>query len=411
MVNLTHHQIVIVGGGSAGITVAAQLLNANSNLDVAIIEPSEKHYYQPAWTLVGGGAFAAEDTVKPEKECIPEKATWIKAYCQEFQPDQNQVVTQDGSVVSYDYLVACPGLQIHWDWVEGLPETLGKNGVCSNYAFEQAPKTWEMIRNFKGGTAIFTYPGTAIKCPGAPQKIMYLADEAFRKNGLRDRSKIMYCTATGGIFGVPAYAKPLMEIVKRKDIEMRVKYNLKAIKTDPKEAIFEVTTDEGVESVSIPFDLLHVSPPMSAPDFVKNSPLAGTEGAAKGWIDVNKFTLQHNRYPNVFGLGDASSLPTSKTAAAVRSEAPVLVQNLLALMESKSLNNQYDGYACCPLVTGYGKVIFAEFDYDKNPSPTFPLEPTEERYSMWLLKRYGLPFLYWNRMLKGKNFERSLLKK
>jgi sulfide:quinone oxidoreductase len=411
MANSTHHQIVIVGGGSAGITVAAQLLNANSSLDVAIIEPSDKHYYQPAWTLVGAGVYAAEDTMKPEQECIPEKATWIKAYCQQFEPDKNQVTTQDGAVITYDYLVVCPGLQIHWDWVEGLPETLGKNGVCSNYAFDQAPKTWEMIRNFKGGTAIFTYPATAIKCPGAPQKIMYLADEAFRKNGVRDRSKIMYCTATGGIFGVPAYAKPLMEIVNRKDIEMKVQYNLKAVKTDPKEAIFEVTTDEGVQSVSIPFELLHVSPPMSAPDFIKNSPLAGTEGAAKGWIDVDKFTLQHNRYPNVFGLGDASSLPTSKTAAAVRSESPVLVKNLLALMESKSLNNKYDGYACCPLVTGYGKVIFAEFDYDKNPSPTFPLDPTEERYSMWLLKRYGLPFLYWNRMLKGKNFERSLLKK
>lgn len=411
MANSTHHQIVIVGGGSAGITVAAQLLNANSSLDVAIIEPSDKHYYQPAWTLVGAGVYAAEDTVKPEKECIPEKATWIKAYCQEFEPDKNQLTTQDGAVITYDYLVVCPGLQVHWDWVEGLPETLGKNGVCSNYAFDQAPKTWEMIRNFKGGTAIFTYPATAIKCPGAPQKIMYLADEAFRKNGVRDRSKIMYCTALGGIFGVPAYAKPLMEIVNRKDIEMKVQYNLKAVKTDPKEAIFEVTTDEGVKSVSIPFELLHVSPPMSAPDFIKNSPLAGTEGAAKGWIDVDKFTLQHNRYPNVFGLGDASSLPTSKTAAAVRSEAPVLVKNLLALMESKSLNNRYDGYACCPLVTGYGKVIFAEFDYDKNPTPTFPLDPTEERYSMWLLKRYGLPYLYWNRMLKGKNFERSLLKK
>ncbi|MDJ1181716.1 NAD(P)/FAD-dependent oxidoreductase [Roseofilum casamattae] len=411
MTNSTHHQILIIGGGSAGLTVASQLLAANKSLDVAIIEPSEKHYYQPAWTLVGGGVFAAEDTMKPEQECVPSGASWIKAYCQEFNPDNNQVTTRDGAVITYDYLVVCPGIQLDWHLVEGLPETLGKNGVCSNYLYEQAPKTWEIIRNFQGGTAIFTYPNTPIKCAGAPQKIMYLADETFRKNGVRDRSKILYCTAGGGIFGVPAYAKPLMEIVDRKTIDLKVKHNLKAINGERKEATFDVTTDAGVESVTIPYDMIHVTPPMSAPDFIKQSPLAGTEGPAKGWVEVDKFTLQHKRYPNVFSLGDASSLPTSKTAAAVRSEAPVVASNLLLLMDGKSLTANYDGYACCPLVTGYGKVIFAEFDYEKKPTPTFPLDPTQERYSMWLLKRYGLPFLYWNRMIKGKQFERSFLAK
>ncbi len=411
MTTSAHHQIVIIGGGSAGITVASQLLMANSSLDVAIIEPSDKHYYQPAWTLVGGGVFAAEDTVKSEGECIPKKATWIQAYCQEFVPDQNQVKTQDGQTISYDYLVVCPGIQLDWHLVEGLPAALGKEGVCSNYLYEQAPKTWEMIESFQGGTAIFTYPNTAIKCAGAPQKIMYLADEVFRKKGVRDRTKMIYCTAGPSIFGVPAYAKPLMAIVKRKNIDLKVKYNLKAIKAPQKEAIFEVTTETGVELVTIPYNFIHVTPPMSAPDFIKSSPLVGTQGEAKGWVEVDKYTLQHPRYPNVFSLGDASSLPTSKTAAAVRAEAPVLVKNLLAQMKSQPLSERYDGYACCPLITGYGKVIFAEFDYDKNPTPTFPLDPTQERYTMWLLKRYGLPFLYWHRMLKGQRFERSLLKK
>ena len=197
-----------------------------------------------------------------------------------------------------------------------------------------------------------------------------------------------------------------MEIVNRKKIDLKVKHNLIEINADTKEAIFEVTTESGSSTVAIAYDLIHVTPPMSAPDFIKHSPLAN----AAGWVDVDKYTLQHNSYPNVFSLGDASSLPTSKTAAAIRAEAPVLVQNLLSLMKSKSLEQKYDGYACCPLVTGYGKVILAEFDYDKNPSPTFPLDPTKERYSMWLLKKYGLPYLYWQRMLKGKPFERYLLK-
>lgn len=408
MTNTTqNHQIIIIGGGTAGITTAAQLLEKNENLDIALIEPSDKHYYQPAWTLVGGGAYQAEDTVKPEQEVIPDRVTWIQDYCQEFIPDRNTVVTKQGEQFTYDYLIVAAGIQIDWHLVKGLPEALGKNGVCSNYAYEQAPITWSTIQNFQGGTAIFTYPNTPIKCAGAPQKIMYLADETFRKTGVRDKTNIIYCTAGGGIFGVPAYAKPLMEIVNRKNIDLKVKHNLVEINSSTKEAIFEVATDSGTETIAIAYDMIHVTPPMSAPDFIKNSPLAN----AAGWVDVDKFTLQHNTYANVFALGDASSLPTSKTAAAVRAEAPVLVHNLLSLMAAKSLDKQYDGYACCPLVTGYGKVIFAEFDYDKNPSPTFPLDPTKERYSMWLLKKYGLPYLYWQRMLKGKPFERYLLKK
>jgi sulfide:quinone oxidoreductase len=402
-----HHQILIVGGGTAGITVASQLLASDRHLNIAIIEPSNKHYYQPAWTLVGGGAYKAENTVKNEREVIPESVTWIKDYCQDFDPDRNTVITRDGRQITYDYLVVCPGIQIDWHLIKGLKEALGKEGVCSNYAYEQAPQTWEAIRNFQGGTAIFTYPNTPIKCAGAPQKIMYLADDAFRKNGVRDRSKILFCTAGGSIFGVPAYVESLMKVVERKNIELKIKHDLKEIKADTKEAIFDVTTDSGIAEVAIKYDLIHVTPPMSAPDFIKNSKLANSEG----WVDVDKYTLQHKVYPNIFSLGDASSLPTSKTAAAIRSEAPVLVQNLLSLMAAKSLDKQYDGYACCPLITGYGKVIFAEFDYDKQPSPTFPLDPTEERYSMWLLKKYGLPYLYWNRMLKGKPFERYILKK
>lgn len=400
------HQIVIVGGGAAGITVAAQLLAKNSNLDIAIIEPSDKHYYQPAWTLVGGGAYEATATVKNEGEVIPDGVTWIQDYCDRFEPENNQVITKNQTQITYEYLIVCPGIQIDWHLIPGLKETLGKNGVCSNYAYEQAPKTWETLKNFSGGTAIFTYPNTPIKCAGAPQKIMYLADETFRKQGVRNKSEILYCTATPGIFGVPAYAKPLMEIVQHKDIQLKAKHNLKEIKPDTKEAIFDVTTDSGVEEVTIKYDMIHVTPPMSSPDFIKNSPLANSAG----WVDVDKDNLQHNKYPNIFSLGDASSLPTSKTAAAVRAEAPVLVANLLALMAAKTLDDKYDGYACCPLVTGYGKVMLAEFDYDKNPSPSFPLDPTKERYSMWLLKKYGLPYLYWNRMLKGKPFERNLLK-
>jgi sulfide:quinone oxidoreductase len=401
-----HHQIVIVGGGAGGITVAAQLLKKDSSLDVAIIEPSEKHYYQPAWTLVGGGDFQLEKTIKDEKDCIPENATWIKAAAAAFEPQNNLVMLNNGKKVHYDYLVVCPGIQINWHHIEGLKDALGKEGVTSNYSKDYAPYTWETLKNFKGGTAIFTYPATPIKCGGAPQKIMYLADDTFRKNGVRNQSNVIYCTPGAAMFPVPGYCEALDEVVKNKQIEVKFKHNLKQIKPETKEAIFEVTTENGVEEVALKYDMIHVTPPMSAPDFVKNSPLA----SEAGWVDVDKNTLQHQVYPNVFSVGDASSAPTSRTAAAIRKQAPVVVENICALMQSKSTPGSYGGYTCCPLITGYGKTIMAEFDYENKPKSSFPINPAKERYSMWIVKRYILPWLYWNRMLKGEPFEADMLK-
>jgi sulfide:quinone oxidoreductase len=401
-----HHQIVVVGGGAGGITVAAQLLKQQSSLDVAIIEPSDKHYYQPAWTLVGGGDFKLEKTIHNEKDCIPKKAKWIKAAAATFEPENNIVVLQTGQHIHYDYLVVCPGIQINWHQIEGLEDALGKDGVTSNYSKDYAPYTWETLKNFKGGTAIFTYPATPIKCGGAPQKIMYLADETFRKNGVRNQSNVMYCTAGGAMFPVPEYCQTLNEIVEEKQIEVKFKHNLKKILPETKEAIFDVTTDNGVEEIRIKYDMIHVTPPMSAPDFIKNSPLANEAG----WVNVDKHTLQHQVYENIFSVGDASSAPTSKTAAAIRKQAPVVVENICGLIQSKSTPGSYGGYTCCPLVTGYGKTMMAEFDYDNKPKSSFPMNPAKERYSMWVFKRYILPWLYWNRMLKGEAFEGDLLK-
>lgn len=404
-----HHSIVVVGGGAAGITVAAQLLEKDSSLNIAIIEPSNKHYYQPAWTLVGGGAYNLADTIREEKDCIPPGATWIQAAAQTFEPEQNLVITQDGQSIHYDYLVVCPGIQIDWHKIEGLQDAIGKNGVTSNYSKDYAPYTWEVINNFKGGNAIFTFPATPIKCAGAPQKIMYLADDTFIKNGVRNQSQVIYCTPGNKLFAIPGYCESLEKIVERRRINVKYQHNLKGIISQTKEAIFEKTTETGVEEIRVKYDMIHVTPPMSAPDFIKNSPLAVQEGPKKGWVDVDKYTLQHNIYPNVFSLGDASSLPNSKTAAAIRRQAPALVENLLAVMATQELGGKYGGYACCPLVTGYGKTIMAEFDYDGVPKSSFPFDPTEERYSMWLVKRYVLPWLYWNRMLKGKPFEADML--
>ncbi|MGX2041283.1 NAD(P)/FAD-dependent oxidoreductase [Methylocaldum sp. MU1018] len=390
-----HHRVVVIGGGAAGLGIAARLLHAGIS-DIAIVEPSDKHYYQPFWTFVGGGVVDREQSVRPMAGLIPKGAVWIRDAATEFDPANNSLKTRDGKEIGYDYLVVCPGLQIDWDKIPGVKEALGKDGVCSNYSYDSVNSTWENIRNFKGGNAVFTFPPPPIKCAGAPQKIMYLAEDYFRKHGIRDKSRVVYYCATPTIFTAPKYAASLTEqVVKPRNIEVHFKHNLVELRPTSKEAVFK-NLDTG-ENVVQPYDMIHVVPPMSAPDFIKKSPLAN-EG---GWVDVNKETMQHVRYPNVFSLGDASSLPTSKTAAAIRAQSPVMTANLLSVMNGGQPVAQYDGYTSCPLITGYGKLILAEFDYDLKPRETFPFDQGKERYSMYLLKRYIIPAIYWQGLLKG----------
>lgn len=390
------HSVVVVGGGTAGITVAALLRNQPNPPDVAIVEPSDKHWYQPLWTLVGGGVLPREESQREERDYIPDGATWIRDRVVSFAPDDNQITLASGDTVTYDQLVVAPGIQLDWNAIEGLSDAIGKGGVCSNYGYEKAPYTWETLRSFTGGTAVFTFPATPIKCAGAPQKIMWLADHWFRKQGIRDRCQIVYGCATAGIFGVPRYARTLSRLAEERHIDTRFLQNLVAIRPDSREAVFR-HVQSGAETV-IRYDMIHVVPPQSAPDFVKKSPLAD----AAGWVDVHKHTTQHNRYPNVFSCGDASSLPNSKTAAAVRKQAPVLVDNLVAFRQGRALPASYDGYASCPLVTGYGRLILAEFGYDGKIMETMPFDQSRERYSMWATKVYALPRMYWHGMLRGR---------
>jgi sulfide:quinone oxidoreductase len=395
-VRTEHHQVLIVGGGTAGIAVGARLRRAIGGDGLAVVEPSAQHYYQPLWTLVGGGVFDKRVTIRAEKGLIPKDATWVQDAVTEFQPDENTVLTASGRRIAYDFLVVAPGIKIDAAAVPGLAQSVGKDSVCSIYGYETVDHTWDLIRNFKGGTAVFTFPSTPIKCPGAAQKIMYLADDYWRKTGVRDRTQIIFASTAPSIYGVDKYAKTLRKVVERKAIETRFRHDLVEIRPDANEAIFR-ELDSG-ELATIPYDLLHVAPPQSAPDFVKRSPLA----AKNGWLEVDKHTLQHPRYPNVFGLGDASNAPTAKTAAAIRHQAPVVVANLLAARNGKPLPARYDGYTACPIVTGYGKLVLAEFDYDLTPRETFPFDQSKERRSMYELKKRALPLLYWQGMMRGR---------
>lgn len=414
----THYQVLIIGGGTAGIMTAAQLKRKRRELQIAIAEPSETHWYQPAWTLVGAGTFDMGKTRRSEHSVIPKGVEWIKDRAVAMLPGENKVELASGRTLSYNYLVVATGLVNDNSLIEGLDHALKTGAVCSNYVDPEY--TWKSLQDFKGGTAIFTQPATPIKCGGAPQKAMYLAADYLKKKGLDKKTEIIFLTPGTVIFGVKQVAETLMNVVNRYGIRMKLFHTPVRIDGDRKLAYFKDSTpaekkepgqlpagaritDEGL--LEIPFDFLHLAPPQKAPDFIARSELAN----AAGWLDVDQHSLQHKKFPNIFSLGDVAALPTAKTGAAIRKQAPVVVDNLLKLLDRKPADNHsYDGYSSCPLVTGYGKMVLAEFNYKNEftPDPMLKLmlvlRSYKEHWRLWILKKYGLPFLYWNQMMKGK---------
>ncbi|MGF1557850.1 MAG: FAD/NAD(P)-binding oxidoreductase [Flavobacteriaceae bacterium] len=432
----SHHQVLIIGGGTAGIMVAAQLLRKTRKLDIGLIEPSETHFYQPAWTLVGAGAYDYDKTARPMASVMPKGVKWIKDLANGFDPEQNAVSTKSSGTISYDYLVVAPGLTYDLSLVPGLADAMDKGVVCSNYTNPR--HTWNVIKNFKGGTALFTQPTTPIKCGGAPQKIMYLADSYFRKSGVRSKTEVVFATGGTVIFGVKEIAKTLMEVVDKKDINLRFHHKLVAVDGEKQIAWYEMGKDISAggcvvmkgddttlkldenfqynykdvkvtvdgDRYGIHYDMLHTAPPSVAPKFVKDSVLVNSAG----WVDVDQKTMQHTKYPNIFSLGDVSSVPTAKTGAAIRKQVPIVVDNIdLLISQHKMGTKVYNGYSSCPLVTDYGKMVLAEFDYKNNfmPDPKLKqmlvFDSSKEHWRLWMLKKYGLPYLYWNKMMKGKD--------
>jgi sulfide:quinone oxidoreductase len=392
------HRIVIVGGGSAGISVASRLRRRGES-DVAVIDPAVTHYYQPLWTLVGGGCAPVEESARPQAKVMPQGVAWLQQAVETVDPDAREVTLDDGSIVGYDYLVMCPGIQLDWGKIVGLGQTLGREGVSSNYGYELAPAMWKFIRDTRSGTAVFTMPAGPIKCAGAPQKIAYLAADYWREQGVLDKIDIHLVLPTPAMFGVKEFSTILVGVARRYGITVHFQSEAIQINPDTREVTVADRTND--TETALPYDVLHVVPPQSAPDWVKKTALADPANPA-GYIEIDKHTMQHTRYSNVFSLGDAGSSPNSKTGAAIRKQAPVVARNLLDVMAERTPSARYDGYASCPLTTSRHTMLLAEFDYTMKPTPSIPyIDTIKERRDMWYLKRYGLPALYWNLMLKG----------
>ncbi|WP_189081913.1 NAD(P)/FAD-dependent oxidoreductase [Mangrovihabitans endophyticus] len=394
-----HHRVLILGGGSAGIDVAARLRHAQAP-DVGLIDPAETHYYQPLWTLVGGGCAPARESARPQASVMPKGVAWIKDAAEHVDPEERLVTTAGGVRVSYDHLVVCPGIQLDWHKIPGMADAMDTPAVSSNYTYATAPKTWELIRNLRSGTAVFTMPAGPIKCAGAPQKIAYLAADYWRRQGVLDDIRIVLVLPTPGMFGVKVFSDELERVAARYGIEVRFNSELVEVDAAGRQAIIVNHANDSKEAVT--YDLMHIVPPQSAPDWLKATALADPDNPA-GYVQIDKNTMQHTRYPNVFALGDAGNSPNSKTGAAIRKQAPVVARNLIATVANRPLPASYDGYASCPLTTARNKMLLAEFDYSLKPAPSFPfIDTTRERTDMWYLKRYGLPALYWNLMLRGR---------
>ncbi len=398
------YDIVIVGAGSGGIAAAASLQKRDRGLRIALIDPAEVHYYQPGWTMVGGGVFDVKSTKRQMQDLIPSNVSWIKQAVSGFHPDENEVEMDDGSRVSYQHLIVAAGLKLDWDAIDGLKQSLGKNGVTSNYSFEHAPYTWDLVNNLKQGKALFTQPPMPIKCAGAPQKALYLSCDHWLRNNVLNSINVDFCNAGGVLFGVSDYVPALQSYIDRYEVNVDYFHNLEAIDSDEKVAYFKVTSGEKEgEQIAKPFDMIHVCPPQRAPDFVANSKLAGDGG----WLEVDQFSLRHTRFDNVWGLGDVMNTPNAKTMAAVRKQVPVVAQNIVDTLKGNSLRAGYDGYGSCPLTVEKGKIVLAEFGYGGKIIPTFPswvIKGTQPTRAAWMLKKDLLPGIYWHAMLKGREW-------
>lgn len=393
------HKVVVIGGGAAGIATAASMLKRRPGLDIAIVEPSDTHAYQPGWTMVGGGVFDVASTTRPMASVMPKGVQWVKQAAASFQPDDNQVTLKDGTTLNYEVLIVAPGIRLAWEKIIGLEATLGKHGVTSNYRVDLAPYTWELVQQVKAGRAIFTQPPMPIKCAGAPQKSMYLACDHWLRAGVLSDIEVEFRNAGPVLFGVADYVPALMEYVQKYGIGLELGSNLVAVDGPSQVAVFQTAEGE----ISRSFDMMHVVPPQVAPQFLADSPLA----APSGFTDVDQHTLQHVRYPNIFGLGDGGSMPNAKTAAAARKQSPVVAVNALRQLDGKGPTAGYDGYGSCPLTVERGKIVLAEFCYGGKLAPSFPtwlIDGTKANRLSWMLKADFLPWLYWNGMLKGREW-------
>jgi len=428
-------KILIVGGGLAGMSTAARLTLKLTNPDITVVEPEKLSVsYQPGQTLVGAGIWDEDDLTYNRDDFVPDGVKLIEDKVIAFNPQKNYVTTATGKKLEYDYMILATGLQLDFERIKGIEDAgraysagdnsklikaLGDN-ICSVYTAEGATKTWEImqkhIANAKSGKKtkfVFTHPNTPIKCGGAPKKIMFLANARLKEADARDNAELVFYTNGGAMFGIPEYHDAVLGQFKREGFKWNYRHNLIEVQKKNKIAVFDAKWQEKGpwdpvmkefevipkhEKKEVAYDFLHISPAQIAPREIRESDV----GSAGGWVPVNKETLQHFQYSNIYAIGDIAQVPMGKTGGSVRKQYKVLVDNLIAQMQGKKQTAKYAGYTVCPLITDIGTVMLAEFDWTVKPTPSFPLDPTVERWMFWLMKVYALKPMTMYGMLSGR---------
>jgi sulfide:quinone oxidoreductase len=397
--------IVIAGGGLGGIAMANRLTHMLDGARITLIDAKEVHNYQPGYTLVATGIWPVEKVIDRNADFIPASVDWVKDMVVEFDPAANTVRTAGGQRIRYDYLVVAIGTHQDWSLIEGMDlKAIGSNGLTSVYpSAEAAAATWSAMNRFRyqGGQAVMTLPATPLKCAGAPLKMTFMLRDRLAKAGTLDKSKVTFYSALGNVFGVKTVNDNVLSRWKDLGIGVETTQKLKAVDIGARRATF--VTPEGLTS-EVPYDFIHVVPPMRAPDALKQSDLAWKEGpmAAGGWLEVDKSTLRHRRYPNVFGVGDSNGTPRGKTAATVKKSVPIVAQHLVEVIAGREPGLAFDGYTSCPLIVHEGAAMLIEFDYDGKLTPSLPmLQPLQAGFFGWLLKYRMLKPAY-IAVLKGR---------
>lgn len=401
----TTARIVIAGAGAAGLAAAARLAQALDGARITLVDARQEHFYQPGFTLVGGGIKPAGYVVSSTAQYVPPGVDWIPERVAEFDPAGNKVVTTGGRTLAYDFLIVATGLQLEYGLIEGMdPALIGQHGIGSIYAGPAAAEaTWRAMSAFadSGGRGVFGRPATEMKCAGAPLKYTFITEDHLVRRGRRGKAEIVYNAHNKALFSVPIVSEKVRMLFRERAIKVNHERVLKAI--DPGRRIATFATPQGTEEQG--WDFIHVIPPMRAPDAVRNSALPWSTGpwAAEGWIDVDKGTLRHLRFPNVFAVGDIAGVPKGKTAASVKWQVPVAVDHLVAQLAGRVSSSRYDGYTSCPLITRLGRAMLVEFDYDNNLVPSFPgvIAPLEELWVSWVMKTMALKPTY-IAMLRGR---------
>jgi sulfide:quinone oxidoreductase len=401
----TAAHIVIAGSGLGGLAVANRLARELEGARITIIDRKEEHNYQPGYTLVASGVWPVEKVRDRNADFMPAGVNWVKDMVSGFDPAANTVLTAGGERIRYDFLVVATGVQLDYAQIEGMDvAAIGREGLASVYPGPQAAQaTWAAMQTFaeRGGQALMTLPATPLKCAGAPLKMTFMLRDRLQRAGTAGKSQVQFMSALGTVFGVPKVNDNVLARWKDLGIGVEFSHKLTAVDIGARRATF--TTPEG-EKVEKPYDFLHVVPPMRAPDAVKTSPLAWQAGpmAAGGWLEVDKATLQHRRFANVFGIGDINGTPRGKTAATVKKSAPLVVHNLLRVMQGQPADEKFDGYTSCPLITREGSAMLIEFDYEGRLTPSLPMiEPLQDSYFAWLMKIRMLKPAYLS-VLKGR---------